>query len=225
LHNGRVSIVMMSLNEVEGLKKVVPRINRAWADEIILVDGGSTDGTLEEARKQGIRVVGQEIRGRGEAYRVGLRNTTGDIVVYFSPDGNERPEDIPNLVAEIRKGNDMVIASRFLWNSKSYDATPIRRFGNHMFTFLVNLLFRTKVTDCINGLRAITRECMEDIDTRYRDFQIEMEMTVRAAKKGYHIGEIPTIEGVRVGGKGKLKTWRDGWRYTLCLLKELFIRR
>ena len=214
------SIVVLTYNEIEGMKKIMPLVDKNWADEIVVVDGGSTDGTIEEAKNQGFKVVIQEKPGRGEAFRVGLNNTEGDIIVYFSPDGNEVPEDIPNLINKQKEGYDQVIASRFSPGSISYDATLIRRLGNNFFTLLINFIFKAGVDDAVNGFRLITRKCMIDLDTKAKYFEIEIEMTIKAAKKGYKTAEIETVEPKRLAGVAKLNTVIDGLRYLKLVILE-----
>ena len=216
----KVSLIVLTYNEKEGLEKMMPLVKKSWADEVIIADYNSTDGTIESAKKMGFKVIQGKKKGRGNGFRDGLENATGDILVYFSPDGNELPEDIPKLVDKIKQGYDMVIASRFSKLSKSEDATLVRRIGNNMFTIIINLLFRTKLTDAVNGFRAIRTDVMKKINTDAENFEIELQMTARCAKKGYKITEIPTIEPKRIGGTAKLNTIIDGWRILKFVLKE-----
>ncbi len=216
----KVSLVVLTLNELPGFKAMMPRVKRKWVGEIIVIDGGSTDGTAEYARKKGYKVFSQKNKGRGEAFRAGLEKSSGDVVIYFSPDGNEEPEDIPNLISKMKEGNDMAIASRFGPFSKSHDATFVRRLGNNFFTGLINLLFGLHLTDAVNGFRAITRKAMKAIGTDAVHFEIEIQMTMRCARKGMRIAEIPTIENKRVFGEGKLSTLVDGSRYLKMIVSE-----
>jgi len=217
----KVSLILLTCNEIDGCKKIVPMIQKKGIDELICVDLNSTDGTVEYLKKMGYKVYAQKIKGRGIAFRIGMKKAKGDILVYFSPDGNENPKDIPKLVKKIKAGYDMAIASRFHPDSITEDATLVRRFGNLMFTGLINLFWGTNVTDAVNGFRAIKKDVMRNIKTRARYFEIEIEMTIKCSKKGYKITEIPTIEGKRIFGKGKLKTFRDGWLYTKFIFEEL----
>lgn len=203
------------------MKRIVPKINRKWVGEIICVDRGSADGTVEWMKKRNIKVYFQEKPGRAEAFRVGLKKAKGGTLLYFSPDGNEDPADIPKLLEKIEDGYDLVIASRFSKKSKSDDATPVRRFGNVFFTKLVNICWGANVTDAINGFRAVRKKCLEDLGIDAKRFEVEIEMTIRAAKKGYRIAEIPTYEGNRIAGKSRLNTFRDGWIYLKTILREL----
>jgi glycosyltransferase involved in cell wall biosynthesis len=218
----KVSLILLTCNEIDGCKKIVPMIQKKYIDEFICVDLNSTDGTVEYLKKMGYKVYAQKIKGRGIAFRIGMEKAKGDILVYFSPDGNENPKDIPKLVKKIKDGYDMVIASRFHPGSVSEDATLVRRFGNLMFTGLINLFWDANVTDAVNGFRAIKKDVMRNLKTHTKYFEIEIEMTIKCSKKGYRIAEIPTIERRRIGGKGKLRTFRDGWLYTKFIFEELF---
>jgi glycosyltransferase involved in cell wall biosynthesis len=217
----KISLILLTWNEIEGVKHIVPLISREWVDEIICVDGGSIDGTVEWLKNHNIPVYFQQKHGRAEAFRVGLSKANGDVLLYFSPDGNEDPADIPHIINKMKEGHDLVIASRFSKMSKSDDATFVRRFGNNFFTKLVNLFWNANVTDAINGFRAVKKSCLQDIAIEAKRFEVEIEMTIRAAKRGYRITEIPTHERRRISGKSKLNTFRDGWIYLKTILREL----
>src|SRR5438309_2272200 len=100
----RTTLIIPTLNELDGVKVVMPQIARTWCDEVIIIDGGSTDGTVEWLQSQGWRVLVQDRPGLGHAYRQALAATTGDVIVTFSPDGNSLPQLIPALVTEMKKG-------------------------------------------------------------------------------------------------------------------------
>ena len=107
----KMSLVFLTYNEIEGLKALWDKIPLHEADEVFAVDGGSTDGTLEFFKSKGITVYGQEIKGRGEAFRVAFRKATGSALLFFSPDGNEDPKDIGMFKKLLDEGNDIVIGT------------------------------------------------------------------------------------------------------------------
>jgi len=218
----KVTLALLTLNEIDGVKAIVPRIPKTAVFEIFCVDGGSTDGTVEWLAGKGIRVVRQKNRSRADAVRLALVEAKGDAIIYFSPDGNEVPEDIPKLVEEAEKGYDLVIASRFAKGGRSEDAGFVHSIGNKALTFFANLFFGIHVTDAINGFRLIRKSVLSEIGYDAKRHEGDMEMTLRVAKKGYKIAEIPTIEPRRIGGKAKIKTFTDGWLYFKTIIKERF---
>lgn len=223
------SLVILTFNEVEGVRAVLPRVPSDCADECLVVDGGSTDGTVEYCQSRGLRVVGQERRGRGEAFRVGAQHTTGDALVFFSPDGNEDPADIAALFEQLDLGVDIAIASRFLPGSRNEEddqRLPFRKWANQIFSLAANAIWNSgqRVTDTINGFRAVRRSAFETLALRSMAFTIEYEMTIRAMKRRMRIIEIPTVEGKRVAGETKAPSVRTGIAFLNLLLSELLNR-
>ena len=216
------TLIIFTLNEIEAARAIFDRIPFDKVNEFFVVDGGSTDGTEEFFQDKGIPVIRQDIPGHGEVYKLGMKKASGDILVFFGCDGNNRAEDISNLIEVIKKGNDLVIASRFGKNSQSFDATLVRKFGNWLFVFLVNTRWQTKLTDVFNEFRAIRKECMESLNLKNSYFDLELEMVIRAIKSKLNMIEVPTVEQQRIGGKAKLSTFKDGWMNLRCFLKEAF---
>ena len=151
------TIFVLTLDEIDGVSAIMPKVKKEWADQIVLVDGGSTDGTIEKAKELGFDVIHQKNKGEGNACRVGTDATESDFVMFFSPDGNDVPTDIPKLIQKTKEGFDVVHISRFGKESISEDANWLERFGNNMFTFLVNSFFGGTYTDALNGFRIIIR--------------------------------------------------------------------
>lgn len=110
----KITLLIPTFNEVKGMRQIMPRIKKEWYDELIIVDGGSTDGTLEYCRENNYFVFVQKRPGIRNAYMEALEYITGDIIITFSPDGNSIPELIPLLIEKIKEGYDMVIVSRYL---------------------------------------------------------------------------------------------------------------
>jgi glycosyltransferase involved in cell wall biosynthesis len=217
------TLVIFTLNEIEAARRLFERIPFGKVSESIVIDGGSTDGTSEFFKKRGIPVIIQDRPGHGEAYKLGMRKAQGEILVFFGCDGNNQPEDIPRLIKEIEKGGDLVIASRFGKGAQSLDANLIRRFGNQLFVYLVNLRWQTKLTDVFNEFRAIRKDCMERMNLENSFFDLELEMTIKAIKNNFKITEVPTVEQPRMGGRAKLSTLRDGLMNLRCFLREAWL--
>jgi glycosyltransferase involved in cell wall biosynthesis len=224
----RKTLVILTFNEIEGLRALWPRIPLDAADEVFAIDPGSTDGTLAFFAEKGIRVLHQDVRGRGEAFRIAAEQATGDVLCFFSPDGNEDPADIPRLFAKIEEGYDLAIASRFLPGSRHDEANarlPLRAIANRGFTLAAGLLFGGRIADTINGFRAIRRDRFVDLAPDAEGFAIEFQISIRAMKRRLKIAEIPTIEGDRIGGQSTAHSIPTGLKVLRVLVRELWIGR
>lgn len=220
------SLIILTRNEIEGVKNLFDKTPFDKFDECFVVDYKSTDGTVEYFKERNIRVLPQEKKGRGEAFRLAEREAIGDILIFFSPDGNEDPADTIKLKELIEEGYDMAIASRFLSASRSDDsdsATPYRSWGNKFFTFLANVFFKGKLSDSINGFRAVRKNKFRELKLNAEGFAIEYQMSIRALKLKQKIKEIPTIEDHRIGGKSTAKTIPLGLKLLKILFKEIII--
>ncbi len=219
----RTTLLIPTLNEIEGMKVVMPRIKREWVDEVIIVDGNSTDGTYEYALENGYRVIRQKSKGAANAYREALEVTSGDVIVTFSPDGNCIPERIPDLVNKMREGYDMVIVSRYLGGAKSEDDDWVTAFGNWIFTKTINLLFGGNYTDSLVNFRAWRREIIKlsRIDPSHAGF--EPQLAIECARGKLKVTEIPGDEPKRIGGIRKMSPLRNGWGILVLIVKECFL--
>ena len=219
------SLLIFCRDEIDGLTAIFPKIPFNAVDEVIAIDGHSTDGSVEFLQSRGIKVITQTLMGRGNAAIEGMDLTSGEIVVFLSSDGNENPSDIPKLIEAISDA-DVAVASRFRKGGVSDDSDDplgIRRFGNRFVTFLVNLFWNAGVTDSTNGLRAIRRSAWNRlrIDSPYHE--TEFQMSIRAAKLEMTIREIPTVEGKRVGGTRYASTRKMAWTFTKALVREVIL--
>ncbi|MEK7287353.1 MAG: glycosyltransferase family 2 protein [Elusimicrobiota bacterium] len=220
------SLVLLVLNEIEGLKALWSKIPFHCVSEVFAVDGGSTDGSREFLTQQGVEILSQTSRGRGEAFRMAFKRAKHDAVVFFSPDGNEDQADIPKLLAKLEQGHDMAIASRFLpgaKNEEDEEALPWRLWANQGFTLLANFLWNKgeRITDTINGYRAVTRYAFLKMAPDASGFVIEYQMSIRAMKMGLKVAEIATVEGVRIGGRSKAGSIPTGIAFLKFLAREM----
>jgi glycosyltransferase involved in cell wall biosynthesis len=235
--NMKVTLLIPTLNEIGGMKAIMPRIKKEWYSQLLVVDGNSTDGTIEYCKEKGYPLFIQKRKGLRRGYIEAFPYIEGDIVVTFSPDGNSIPELIPSLIEKLKEGYDVVIASRYAKGAKSYDDDIITAFGNWMFTRLINLLYRAGYTDALVMFRAWRKEVFKELDldkeasyaTEERLFRtkvgVEPLMSVRAAKRKLKCADIPGDEPPRIGGVRKLEIFQWGAAYLFEVFREVFFWR
>lgn len=226
----KLALVFMTLNEIEGVSALWDRIPLHGADEVMCVDGGSSDGTREFFRAKGVRVIEQASRGRGEAFRLAFANSGADALIFFSPDGNEDPNDILRFRPFLEEGCDVVIASRMMPGAHNEEDDSFfrpRKWANNVFNWAANTLWNrgTYVTDTINGFRAVRRDCFQRLNPDSVGYSIEYQMSMRAMKLGARIVEFPTREGSRIGGESLAKSIPTGLEFLKLLLREIRIGR
>jgi glycosyltransferase involved in cell wall biosynthesis len=225
--SGAATLVFLSLNEVDALRKLLPLVPRDLFASVIAVDAGSTDGTLDLYREAGIPVHIQAERGRGKAFVWSLDLVTTPYVVFLSADGNEDPADLSAFLRALRAGFDMVVGGRFILagsqTDMSDDPLGLRKAGAIAFGVLVRVLYRSGVWDSTNGYRGFRVESMRRMRLDAAGHAIEFQSTIRATKLGMKIKEIPTHELTRMGGERKetAGTWRLGSETLRCLVREL----
>jgi glycosyltransferase involved in cell wall biosynthesis len=216
-------VVIPALNEADNLQHVLPRIP-AWVHEVLLVDGGSTDDTVEVARQlyPTIRVLRQIGRGKGQALRQGFTATTGDLIVMLDADGSTDPREIPFFVGALMAGADFAKGTRYAQGGGSADTSIPRAFGNRTFTLMYRLLFRNRCTDLCYGYNAFRAEILPLLDIDTDGFEIETLMNTRVFRAGLKVTEVPSFEARRIHGDSKLRALPDGWRILRTLLRERF---
>ncbi|MBZ5583535.1 MAG: glycosyltransferase family 2 protein [Acidobacteriia bacterium] len=229
-----ITLCLLTRNERECLEKIYPLIPapsvEAGYDEIVAIDGGSTDGTVEFYRDRGVRVVGQSRRGRGEAFLLAFRELRSDAYIFFSPDGNEDVADLPKFRKHLEMGADLVIASRMMAgavNEEDQHLLRPRKWANNAFNLLANLGFRKEgpyITDSINGYRAITARAAGLLQLDASDYTIEYQMTMRALKRRLKVVEFPTTEGQRVAGASGAPSISTGLKFLGRLWSEAGFR-
>ena len=225
----KLALCFLTYNEKECLEKMLPTLDTSMFDDVFAVDGGSKDGTLEVYKKYGVRVVPQVSRGRGLAFLIAQDATTADVIVYFSPDGNEDPGDFFKFRPYLEQGFDIVIASRMMkgaFNEEDVSWWRPRKWVNNAFNRAANLFWNRSgvyVTDTINGFRAIRRGLMKELGQDAIGHTIEYQNSIRAMKKGLKIAEFPTREGARIAGVIKATSLKTGLDFVRCLWREIWI--
>jgi len=230
----RISIVVPALNEARNLREVLPTLPAVH--EVILVDGGSVDRTVETARETlpGIVTITQLRTGKGNALAAGFARVTGDVVVMFDADGSADAEEIPRFVAALLDGADFAKGSRFRPGGGSVDITRARRLGNRFLHTWMNVAFETRFTDLCYGYNAFWADLIPVLDLPDHElvtpagasmlwgdgFEIETLITCRVATAGLSIAEVPSVERARLHGESNLRAVTDGWRVLRTLRTE-----
>jgi dolichol-phosphate hexosyltransferase len=223
--NHAITIVIPTLNEEETIEYIIERC-KPYGDEILVIDGHSSDRTFALASSLNVTVLMDNGRGKGAAMRQALNAASGDIVVFIDADGSHEPQDIPRLIAPIIRGDaDHVTGSRILGGSSElfggFDEF-MRLAGSSFITECINWRFKTKLSDSQNGFRAIRREVALKLDLKEDITTIEQEMVMRTLKCGYRMAEVPSHEQKRFVGPSKIKLSKVWFRYGYSLFKYLF---
>ena len=218
-----VSVVLPCLNEEESVGAVVAE---AWRGiegserpgEVIVVDNGSTDRSVEVASEAGARIVHEPRPGYGSAYLRGLAAARGEYIVMADADGTYPVGELRAFVQLLDEGNDLVLGSRFRGKIHR-GAMPWahRWIGNPLLTWILTLFFGVKVSDAHCGLRAIRRSAVPKLQLHATGMEFASEMILKAAKRNLQVGEVPIDYFPRVG-ESKLNTFRDGWRHLRFML-------
>ncbi len=218
----RISLIIPTKNEAGNLQRVLDTIPK-YIDEIIVIDAYSKDGTIEIARKNNCKIFFDN-HGKGSAVLVGVKKATGDFVIMMDADCSNRAVEFGLLIEGLEAGYDFCFGSRFIQGGGSDDMPWYRRIGNKFFVLLVNTFWGTKYSDLCYGYRSFRRNAFGKLDLKSRDFSIETEMSIHAAKKKMRVIEIPSFEKARHSGRGNLRTFRDGYRIIKKIVKEIFTK-
>jgi glycosyltransferase involved in cell wall biosynthesis len=222
-----VSVVIPAKNEAQNLPHVFSGLP-VGQYEIILVDGNSTDETVNVTRelRPEVKIIGQTRRGKGNALACGFSVATGDFIVMLDADGSTDPSEIPRFVEALKEGADFAKGSRFMPGAGSSDISRLRQYGNYWLNKIVNALYGTRYTDLCYGYNAFRRECLSVIDLEPGDvdgadegamlwgdgFEVETLINVRIAKAGLRVAEVPSFERSRYYGASNLNAVSDGIR-------------
>ena len=204
-----LSIIIPTLNEEKGIVKTLKQINKLNINkEVLVVDGLSTDKTIENAKKYGSKIVIEKRKGKGIAMRTGVKNAKGDFICFLDGDGTYSPRYIPKMLDMIKQC-DVVVASRMMLKENSMDSLK-NIFLYRVAPFLFKKYYKKfKTSEPTTGMRLMRKSTWEDFKLKFDDFMVEIEMEVIMAKKSMKVIEIPIPCIKRVGDKSKfIRNWR-----------------
>ncbi len=222
----KVTVVIPTRNEEAGIGDIITYC-RPYADELLVIDGHSTDQTRAIAAELGARVVLDTGKGKGAAIRQAIREVTGEIIVFIDADYSHHPADIPRLVVPILRGEaDHVVGSRPRGGSDELHGDFekfMRAIGSDIITLGINYRFGVRLTESQNGFRAIRTAAARQLNLKENITTIEQEMTIKTLRRGFRIFEVPTHEYKRRFGDSKIKLSRVFFRYVYSWLKYMVI--
>ena len=222
----RISFLVPTYNERPTILEVLERIEALGLDrQLVVVDDGSTDGTIDvlrewEAGRDGVVIVRQENRGKGAAIRAAIPLIDGDIAVIQDADMEYDPIDVPGLVEPIERGvADVVFGSRLSGGRPQRAYLFWHLVGNRFLSLLTGLLYNTTLSDMETGYKAFRSDVLRSLDLRQDDFSIEPEITAKVCKRRLRVYQLPISYYGRTYEEGKKITWRDGFKAIWVLLR------
>jgi glycosyltransferase involved in cell wall biosynthesis len=242
----KLSVIIPVFNEAGNIGPLVTEVRRAIGpeNELIVVDDGSTDGTINELDPYTCTILRHDAnKGKGAAMRTGIHAASGDVLVFMGGDGQDDPMEIHKLMEAIDRGADFVIGSRFLSNHCpdlddtkmqkrfSTDAVrPINEIGNKGLTALINILFGIHITDSQAEFKCIRASKLRSLNLESNRYEIETEILIRAARSGLKIVEVPVHRYPRAHGMSKLYQiplgrFKFGLRFLRTIIKGYFLWR
>ncbi len=197
--------------------------------QVIVVDGHSSDATVQKAREAGAQVIFDGKLGKGEAIRCAIPHLQTPVTVFMDADGSHDPADIPKLSEPILAGvADHVTGSRMLGGSDELHGgfdEFLRLTGNAFIITCINKRFKTRLSDSQNGFRAVATDVLKRLDLRENITTIEQEMIIRTLKQGFRMAEVPAHENRRKFNQSSIVLGRVWFQYLWSFLWNLYFRR
>jgi glycosyltransferase involved in cell wall biosynthesis len=226
-----VALVLIVRNEEAGIRQVVPRIPLDGFDQVFAMDGNSSDGTVAALESYGVACHGQVERGLGAAMLESRARVDSEAFIFFHPDGNEDPADLPKMADLLRSGHDFVVASRMIRGAINEDDVKIiklRKWANNGFALFANVLFASggnRTSDVTNGFRGISCQAWDKMRLTSKDLTMDYQMVIRALKLGIPITEFPTHEYHRIAGDTNFASLPTGIAELKLVWRELKMGR
>jgi len=220
-----VTVIVSAKNEERSIGDAV-RGAKLYADETLVMDGHSTDRTRAHALAEGARVELDPGKGKGSAIRAAMSLAKGDVLVFMDADGSHDPHDIPRLAKPVVEGEaDLCVGSRFLGGSEELAINVSQLFrsvGNISMNIAINKRFNVRLSDTLNGYRAIRRDVALRLGLTENRHTIEHAMVIRALRMGCRVTNIPVHEYARKHGTSHIRIWREWPHFVWCLFRHLY---
>jgi glycosyltransferase involved in cell wall biosynthesis len=219
----KVTVIIPTRNEEGCIGRVLREMPRKIIDEVVIVDGHSTDKTVEEVKSQlksNDKFIIQKGYGYGAAFRQGFKLAKGEIIVMMDGDGSHNPKDIKKIIEKFGEGYGYVLASRYIPGGISKDDTLIRFLGNKIFTFMTNVIHGTKVSDSLYLYTAISKKALKNLKLKSQGFEFCTEILVKAHRAGLKFAEVPVVERARFAGKSKVNAFWHGLKVLQMILRN-----
>ncbi len=214
-----LSIIIPAKNEQQGLAALLPKLRALYpTSEIIVVDDGSTDDTVDVCKANQVRVISHAYSmGNGAAVKTGARAASGDRLTFMDADGQHDPEDIARLLEKLDEGFEMVVGAR----SSDSQASIGRWLGNSVYNRLASWVVGAKISDLTSGFRAVyTQKFCEFLDLLPNGFSYPTTITMAFFRSGYGVGYVPIRANARGGnGKSHIRLLTDGTRFFLIIFR------
>jgi glycosyltransferase involved in cell wall biosynthesis len=225
LGDSSVSVIIPVFNEESTVGDVITRTKNTLEKlklpyEVIVVDDGSVDRSLEISKAKEVNVLRETHQGKGHAIRSGIRWAKGNIIVTLDSDGSHKPEEIPLILQCVMEDKvDFAIGSRFFNAEANKAKIPrLNRLGNRIFNSLIGLLTGVKISDSQSGFRSIRSSVIKKMKLDSQGYEVESEMLVKALKMGVRVTEVPISFEQRTVGRSKLDPLKDGIRILYSII-------
>jgi glycosyltransferase involved in cell wall biosynthesis len=221
-------VIVFVKNESATIGKVIDQIvQRVDLRDVFVIDGHSVDETVAIVQSKGVNFLRDNGKGKGAAIRFAIKEINRDVLVFMDSDGSHQAEEIFDLLGPfaLDKNTAMVVGSRFKGGSDELSNSMqeiIRRLGNYLSSFIINLRWRVQLTDTQNGFRAILKKAVLNLNITENTFAIEQELTMKLLKNGMKIVEVPSFELKRVHGKSHIDPFKMLPSYASNFIRNIF---
>ena len=218
------TVIILTKNEIESIEFTLNELVKNNFNNILVVDAGSNDGTLELLNKKKIKFITQKNKGYGAAILEGIEYVQTKYVSIIDADGSYNGNDIPKMLTLLENENlDFVLGSRYLNNNKSDDDTFIRAIGNKIFTWILRSFFKVSITDALFHFPVCKTDAYKKLKLSFKDFSICPELPIKIKEMGFEFKEFLSLERPRIGGSSKVNAFSDGFKISYSLFKLFFL--